>query len=153
MSIFSDINKVEIMGNVTKDPEVRYTQSGTAVCTISVATNRSYKQNDEWVDESQFHEVVLWGKLAEHAGARLQKGTRVLITGRLQTRKWEDKEGNTRYKTEIVADDMILIRKYKGKVKDGEEQSVDDVFDDMPDAPAEESKVEEDPIGDEDLPF
>lgn len=135
------------MGNVTKDPEIRYTASGTAVCSISLATNRSYKQGEEWKTQTEFHNVVLWARLAESANERLKKGTKILITGRLQTRSWEDKDGVKKYKTEIVADDMILIDRYNKQEKAQEEQTAEEVFKDM------EEPKEDEQIDLEDLPF
>lgn len=146
MSLFADINKVELMGNVTKDPELRYTAGGTAVCSISLATNRSYKQGEEWKTQTEFHNIVLWAKLAESANERLVKGTKILITGRLETQKWEDKNGNTKYRTQIVADDMILIDRYNKQEKT-QEQSVEEVFEDM-EEPKEDEQIDMD-----DLPF
>lgn len=112
--IFSDINTVQLMGNITADPEVRYTQSGTAVASVSIATNHSYKSGEEWKTDVEFHNLVLWGRLAEHAQTRFMKGTRVLVNGRLTTRSWEH-EGKKYFKTEIVVADMILIDRYKTK--------------------------------------
>lgn len=151
MSLFSDINKVEILGNITADPEIRYTNSNIAVCSITIATSRDYKQNDEWKKEAEFHRVTLWGRLAEQAEERLHKGSRILITGRLKTSKWEDKGGNTKYKTEIVADDMILIDRYNKKSGEGQ-ANVDQAFEDEPTPQAPENTNVEN-IEDEDLPF
>jgi len=151
MSLFSDINKVEILGNITADPEIRYTTSNIAVCSITIATSRDYKQNDEWKKEAEFHRVTLWGRLAEQAEERLHKGSRILITGRLKTSKWEDKGGNTKYKTEIVADDMILIDRYNKKSGEGQ-ANVDQTFEDEPTPQAPENTNVEN-IEDEDLPF
>lgn len=144
MSIFSDINRVQLLGNVTQEVELRYTAGGTAVATISVATNRDFKSGDEWQKETTFHNIVLWGKLAEHAKERCNKGTRVIIEGRIANRSWEDKDGNKRYKTEVVADEMILIDRYN-KREGGA-------------APRPETKVENAQAADEyvdpdDLPF
>ena len=151
MSLFSDINKVEILGNITADPEIRYTTSNIAVCSITIATSRDYKQNDEWKKEAEFHRVTLWGRLAEQAEERLHKGSRILITGRLKTSKWEDKGGNTKYKTEIIADDMILIDRYNKKSGEGQ-ANVDQAFEDEPTPKAPENANVEN-IDDEDLPF
>ena len=125
MSLFGDINKVEIMGNVTQDPELRYTSSGTPVCNISVATNRSYKQGEEWKDETEFHNIVIWGNLAQGVAQRASKGTRLLVTGRLQTRNWEGQDGKKNYRTELIAEDVFLIDRYeKGKSEDLPEPKV-----------------------------
>ncbi|PIE35954.1 single-stranded DNA-binding protein [candidate division KSB3 bacterium] len=105
------LNKVQLIGNLGADPELRYTSSGTAVATINLATNERYKpaNSDEWQDRTEWHRVVLWGRLAEIAGEYLAKGRQAYIEGRLQTRSWEDRDGNKRYTTEIVAQDLILL--------------------------------------------
>lgn len=114
MSMFGDINKVTIMGNVTQDPDLRFTPSGAAVLNFSVATNRSYKQGDEWKDEATFHNVVVW-RSAEQLAKRIKKGTRLIVEGRIQTSSWDDKDtGQKRYKTEVVGDDVILVSRYEG---------------------------------------
>lgn len=105
MSITFSINQVQLLGRITADPEVRYTPSGTAVCKLRLVTDRRVKKGDNYEDESEFHQVILWGKDAETAGKQLHKGSRFHIaSGRLQTRSWDDKDGNKRYTTEIVAE-------------------------------------------------
>ncbi len=127
MSLFGDINKVELLGNLTDDVELRYTPSGAAVCNFSIATNRSYRSQDEWKDETEFHNIVVWGNLAEGFAQRVKKGTRVLITGRLQTRSWDGQDGQKKYKTEVVADDVFLIDRYeKGKSSELPQAKVSD---------------------------
>jgi len=114
--IFSDLNEVILMGNAVKEPEVKFTVNGSKYCLLSIATNRSYKQEEEWKDETTFHNVVLWGRLAEHAEERILKGTRVHIKGRIVNRSWKDEERDvTRYRTEIVANSLILIARYQQK--------------------------------------
>jgi single-strand DNA-binding protein len=104
------LNKAQIIGNLTRDPEVRETKNGQAVCTLGVATNRRWKDNNgEYREEAEFHNVVCWGKLAELAQQLLKKGTKVFFEGRLQTRNWEDETGIKHYRTEIVAQDMIVL--------------------------------------------
>jgi len=104
------LNVVMIIGNLTRDPELRYTPSGAAVVTFGVATNRQWtNQQGQSQEEVQFHNVVAWGKLAEICAQILSKGKKVFIQGRLQTREWEDKEGNRRQTTEVVADQMIAL--------------------------------------------
>ncbi len=103
------VNKVILIGNVGKDPELRYTQNGTAVCNFSLATTERAKIQGEWQDKTEWHNIVAWSRLAELCNQYLQKGTQVYIEGRLQTRKWEDREGNTRYQTEIVAQDVQFL--------------------------------------------
>jgi len=105
-----DLNKVMLIGNLTRDPEMRMTPSGQSVSTFSVATNRKWKGNDgETKDDAQFHEIVIWGKLAEIAEQYLSKGKKIYIEGRLQTRNWEGQDGVKRNKTEIVATDLIML--------------------------------------------
>ena len=106
----ASLNKVMLIGNLGKDPEVRYTQSGTAVASFSLATSERFKnKNGEWEDKTEWHNVTLWGRLAEIAGEYLAKGKTVYIEGRLQTRKWQDKDGRDRYTTEIVGDRMQML--------------------------------------------
>lgn len=103
------LNKVQLLGNLTRDPELKHTGSGTAVTNLSVATNERFKdKSGEWTDRPEYHTVVLWQRLAEIAGEYLKKGSKVFIEGRLQTRKWE-KDGVTKYATEVVASDLILL--------------------------------------------
>lgn len=102
-------NRVELIGNLTRDPELRYTPNGAAVCTFGVATNRTYVSEGERKEEVDFHRLVAWNKLAELCNQLLKKGHRVFISGRLQTRSWEAQDGQTRTTTEIVVEDMILL--------------------------------------------
>lgn len=103
------LNKVMLIGNLTKDPEVRYTTNGTAVASFSLATNKSWKNQDGTVEESvQFHNIVAWNKMAEICGQILKKGMKVYIEGELNTRSWEA-EGKTNYKTEVKASEMIIL--------------------------------------------
>ncbi len=98
------VNRVLLLGYLGADPEIRYTQSQTAVCTMRVATSERRKNAEgEWVDHTEWHSVVVWGKTAENCAQYLAKGRQVFVEGRLQTRKWQDQEGKDRYKTEIVA--------------------------------------------------
>jgi len=106
----ASLNKVMIIGNLGKDPEVRYTTSGQAVASFSVATSEKFKnRNGEMEERTEWHNVVLWGRQAEIAGEYLAKGRTVFIEGRLQTRKWQDKDGRDRYTTEIVGDRMQML--------------------------------------------
>src|SRR5260221_9148274 len=102
-------NRVELIGNATKDPEIRYTPSGAAVCTFSIATNRTYVTDGEKKEEVDFHRLVAWNKLAELCNQLLKKGQKTFISGRLQTRSWEGTDGQNRTVTEIVVEDMILL--------------------------------------------
>ena len=103
------LNKAEIIGRLGQDPDIRYTQSGTAVANISMATNHSVKQDGDWVEATEWHRIVVWGKLAEACAEYLSKGSQAYISGRLQTRSWEDKDGVKRWATEIVAQDVIFL--------------------------------------------
>jgi single-strand DNA-binding protein len=107
----ASVNKVIIIGNLGRDPEVRYTPSGAAVCNLRLATTRNWKSRDtgERQEETEWHSVVLYDRQAEVAGEYLKKGRAVYIEGRLKTRKWQDKDGNDRYTTEIVAETMQLL--------------------------------------------
>lgn len=104
------LNKVQIIGNLTRDPEVRQTGSGQTVATIGVATNRAWKDASGAKQEQvEYHNIVVWSRLAEICGQYLKKGTKVYFEGRLQTRSWEDESGKKNYRTEIVAEDMIIL--------------------------------------------
>ena len=105
------INKVILVGNLGQDPEVRYMPNGNAVTNITVATSESWndKQTGERQDKTEWHRVVMFRKLAEIAGEYLKKGSQVYIEGKLQTRKWQDNNGNDRYTTEIVANEMQML--------------------------------------------
>jgi single-strand DNA-binding protein len=106
----ASLNKVMLIGNLGKDPEVRYTTSGQAVASFNLATSEKFKnKSGEWEERTEWHRVTLWGKLAEIAGEYLAKGKTVYIEGRLQTRKWTDRDGNDKYTTEIVGDKMQML--------------------------------------------
>ncbi len=116
------VNKVILVGNLGKDPEVKYTAGGTAVCNFSIATSESWKDKTtgEKQERTEWHSIVCWSGLAEIAGEYLRKGSQVYVEGKLQTRKWEDKEGNTRYTTEIVIHDMQMLG---GRAGGGDEEA------------------------------
>jgi single-strand DNA-binding protein len=104
------LNKVQLIGNLTRDPELRYTPSGTAVCTFGLATNRSWTTDTgEKHEDTEFHNIVAWNKLAELCSQFLVKGRKVYVEGRLATRNWQGQDGQQRTRTEIVIDDMILL--------------------------------------------
>ncbi|ACD97116.1 single-stranded DNA-binding protein [Trichlorobacter lovleyi] len=106
----ASLNKVMLIGNLGKDPEVRYTTSGQAVASFNLATSEKFKnKSGDWEERTEWHRVTLWGKLAEIAGEYLAKGKTVYIEGRLQTRKWTDRDGNDKYTTEIVGDRMQML--------------------------------------------
>jgi single-strand DNA-binding protein len=105
------VNKAILVGTLGKDPEQRYMPNGNAVCNISVATSEQWKdkQTGEKQERTEWHRVSMFGKLAEIAGEYLRKGSQVYLEGKIQTRKWQDKEGKDRYSTEIVADQMQML--------------------------------------------
>ena len=107
----ASVNKVIILGNLGRDPELRYTPSGSAVCNVSIATTRNWKSREggERQEETEWHRVVFYDRLAEIAGEYLKKGRPVYVEGRLKTRKWQDKEGKDNYTTEIIAEQMQLL--------------------------------------------
>jgi len=109
------VNKVILIGNLGRDPEVRYTASGTAAANFPVATNETWKdRNGERQEKAEFHRIVAWSRLAEVCGEYLRKGSKVYIEGRLQTRKWQDQNGQDRYTTEIVANEMQMLDSRSG---------------------------------------
>jgi len=103
------VNKVILIGNLGADPEVRYTQNGTAVANFRVATTETWKKEGTKEELTEWHRVVAFARLAEICGEYLAKGSKVYIEGRLQTRKWEDRDGNARYTTEVVAREMKML--------------------------------------------
>lgn len=111
-----DLNMVFLMGNLTRDPELRYTPNGQAVASFAVATNRVWNDKDsgEKKDSVEFTDIVVWGKMAENVANYLKKGRRVHIIGRLQTRNWEAQDGSKKYKTEVVATDVTFLDKADG---------------------------------------
>jgi single-strand DNA-binding protein len=104
------LNKVMLIGNLGRDPEIRYTQGGTAVATFTVATTEKFKGKDgQMQDQTEWHRVVAWSRLAEICGEYLHKGSKVYIEGKLQTRKWTDQNGNEKFTTEIIAREMKML--------------------------------------------
>ncbi|MBP5204558.1 single-stranded DNA-binding protein [bacterium] len=161
MSVRS-LNKVLLIGNLTRDPEMRYTNSGTPVATFGLATNKSWKDQDGEVKElAEFHNLVAWNKMAEICQQLLSKGMKVYVEGSLNTRSWQAEDGSTKYRTEIRVDDMILLDS-KGKQPgdiDTEAQPKNAAVDSA-EAPIEEDMpqemqqgAEEDPLADDELPF
>jgi single-strand DNA-binding protein len=103
------VNKVILIGNLGKDPEIRYTQKGTAVANFTIATTEVWGSDGEQNERTEWHNIVAWARLAEICNQYLKKGRQVYIEGRIQTRQWEDRDGNTRYTTEIVAQNMQML--------------------------------------------
>jgi single-strand DNA-binding protein len=117
------INKVVLLGNLTRDPELRYTPQGTAVVDFGLATNREWVANGEKQESVEFHNIVAWAKLAELCNQLLKKGSKVYVEGRLQTRDWQTETGEKRYKSEVVISEMLLLG--GGKPMDGSASSGD----------------------------
>lgn len=148
------LNSVQLIGNLTRDPELRYTPQGTAVCTIGIATNRSWTTDTgEKKEETEYHRLVAWNKLAELCAQLLSKGAKVYFHGRLTTRTWQDQKGEQRSTTEIVVDDMIIL---SGKKAGTEEEPVTET----PSAKPAKVKKEEIPaqaaaedVSPDDIPF
>lgn len=115
MSVRS-LNKVMLIGNLTRDPNLRFTPSNTAVCSFGIATNRSWAPSDggEKQERVEYHNIVAWSKLADICGQLLHKGDKIYVEGRLQTRDWKGEDGTERKTTEIVIDNMILLRSASG---------------------------------------
>jgi single-strand DNA-binding protein len=155
------VNKVILIGNLGKDPEVKFTPGGTPVAKITLATNERYKDKDgQWQDRTEWHNVVLWQRLAEIAGEYLKKGGKVYIEGRLQTRSWEDKQTNQKkYMTEVVASDLVLLggRGEGGGESGGYSRGATaggNNFDQRtPEHDAVPAAAGSSPISDEDIPF
>jgi len=120
------LNKVLLIGNLTRDPEMRYTPQGTAVCTFGMATNRTWvTDNGEKREETEWHRIVAWNKLAELCSQLLFKGRRVYVEGRLQTRQWTGQDGQSRQATEIVIEDMLVLdSRRQGEETSGYETAV-----------------------------
>lgn len=150
------LNRATIIGNLTRDPELKALPSGLKVCSFGVATNRSWKDKDGNKQESvEFHNIAVFGKTAELSAQYLKKGQQVLIEGRLQTRSWDGKDGEKRYRTEIIADTVQFGNKstggagsFAGKTPAATKGGVE-----VPDAPADKIEYPTEEINPEDIPF
>lgn len=170
------LNKVTLIGNLTRDPELRYTPQGTAVVTFSIATNRQWKTDSgDTKEDAEFHRIVAWDKLAEICSQLLKKGSKAYVEGRLQTRQWQTKEGQDRSTTEIVISEMMILDSRGGGESSGYDggQGLDipEDFDKVEDLdssaqtkqkpeekskdskPKKESKDVDDSAEDDDIPF
>tara|TARA_B100000683_G_C12434444_1_gene533217 strand:+ start:411 stop:836 length:426 start_codon:yes stop_codon:yes gene_type:complete len=138
------VNKVILLGNLGKDPEVRHLDNGVAVANFSLATTESYtnKQGDR-VNQTEWHNIVLWRGLADIAEKYLKKGNSVYIEGKISTRKWEDKDANVRYSTDIIADKMTMLGTKQGN-------TTSSISDPVIETPTTDSSEES---GNDDLPF
>lgn len=148
-----DLNKVMVIGRVTKTPELRTTPSGQNVTTFNVATNRQYTDSSgQKQDRAEFHTVVAWGKLAEICCQYLTKGRRIFIEGRLQTRDWVGQDGLRRYTTEIISENMIMLDSPSGASREGVQRSENEnSSSDFSDAPEQQAQPAEQTI--EEIPF
>lgn len=159
------LNKATLIGNLTRDPELRYTPQGTAVCTFSLATNRQWTTDSgEKKEDAEFHRIVAWSKLAEICSQLLKKGRKVFVEGRLQTRQWQAQDGGQRSTTEIVISDMILLDSKMGPSDEydipdsavpdidlGIDEATDEVEDKKKSRKAEKDIKNEEP--EDDIPF
>ena len=141
------VNKVILVGNLGQKPEMRYTQTNTAVATLSIATSESWKDKDsgEQREKTEWHRVVFFGKLAEIAEQYLDKGSQLYVEGKLQTRKWQDKEGNDRYTTEILGNEMNMLG--------GRQSSSDEGVYDQSQQTSQTAQSQDSKISEEDIPF
>lgn len=156
------LNKVMLIGNLTRDPEMRYTPQGTAVCTFGLATNRQWTtETGEKKEDAEFHNLVAWNKLAEICTQLLKKGRKVYVEGRLSTRSWQAQDGSPRTRTEVVISDMVILDKKGDDAGGALEVDVTEAID-SGEAPAHEeektakkAKAEEvvEDLAEEDIPF
>ena len=156
------LNRAQIIGNLTRDPEMRFTPNGQGVCSFSVATNCRWRDKDgNNQEQTEFHDVVAWGKLAEIVTQILHKGNKVFIEGRLQTRQWEAQDGSKKQRTEIVAEDFVALTP-KGEAMAGSSSSSPAVIEEYPvedDKPAaskpakKEEVAKDDEINLDEIPF
>lgn len=136
------VNKAILVGRLGKDPEIKYTPSGTAIANFSIATSENFKDKDGQKQErTEWHRIVAFGKLAEICGEYLAKGKQVYVEGRIQTRSWDDKNGNKRYTTEIIANTMQMLGKADETTKTGA------------DFPSDPGSSAEPTVTEEDVPF
>lgn len=144
----NSLNKAMLIGNLTRDPELRKTANGQSVTSFSIATNRAFTtQTGERKEQADYHNIVAWGRLAEICAQYLTKGKKIYVDGRIQSREWEGQDGQKRYRTEVVAENMIMLDKAGGMGGGTSYKSDAPMSDDAPVPPAE------DEIKLEDIPF
>jgi len=143
-----DLNKVMLIGNLTRDPEVRATAQGASVATFAIATNlRWTNAAGEKQERAEFHNVVAWRRLADIAGQYLRRGMKVYVEGRLQTRTWDDAQGQKHWRTEVVADNLIMLDRASGNAGGSQEPQM------VPEPTNQPAPAEETPVNVEDIPF
>lgn len=154
------LNKVLLIGNLTRDPNLRYTGTGTAVCSFGLATNRSWTSQDggDKQEKVEYHNIVAWSKLADICGQLLHKGDKVFVEGRLQTREWKADDGADRRITEVVIDNMILLKSSSGGSDYSEDMGGYDDAEETSAPKKRSSKKKEEPMDDaddiaDDVPF
>lgn len=140
----SGVNKVILVGNLGKDPEVRFVQSGNAVCNLRLAVTERRKDGDNWKDHTEWMDVVVWGKTAENVGQYCSKGKQLYVEGRIQTREYEDKDGNKRKATEVVASQVLFLGGGNGERASSAPRA---------EKPSEPAPGENPGVGEADLPF
>ena len=142
-----NLNRAQVLGNMTKDPDMRFTPNGQAVANFTVATNRRWKNQDGTDgDSTEYHDIVVWGKQAENVTPMLQKGAPVFVEGRLQTRSWDGQDGVKRYKTEIIAESVIALG-LKGKPMSSKAENP------IAEITKSENKKDDEEIDIEEIPF
>lgn len=149
------LNKVMLIGNLTRDPNLRYTPNGTAVCSFGIATNRSWTPSDggEKQEKVEYHNIVAWAKLADICGQLLHKGDKVYLEGRLQTRDWKGDDGQERKTTEVVIDNMMLLSNGRGTGAPSRSSSAEEQMpEDMEDTSASDEVTSVEDVAD-DIPF
>jgi len=143
----SSLNRVELIGNLTKDPEIKQFENGNQIATFSIATNRTYKTEDgEKKDIPEFHNLVVFGKLVDVVSAYVKKGQKLFVEGRLQTRNYETKDGSKRYVTEIIVQQLIML---SGKSEDGRKTTTGK----QKERDEGSLPLDDEPLGLDDLPF
>lgn len=151
------VNKVFLIGNLGRDPEIRHFEGGSKVTKFPIATNENYQdKSGEWQTRTEWHDIVCWGGQAERAERSLKKGNLVYIEGRISKRKWQDREGNDRYSTEIISASFKLLERREGTGQRTYQDDFPSIEDQFPttDAPASTSKVSEESVpAADDLPF
>lgn len=154
------LNKVMLIGNLTRDPELRYTPTGAAVCTIGLATNRSWTtESGEKKEETEFHRIVAWGKLADLCSQLLTKGRKIYVEGRLRTNSWTGKDGSQRTTTEIVIEDMVILdsKKPVAPAEEGQGEGASTTTFAQPEVKKEETSGKQHDVSEEvnpdDIPF